>query len=339
METNVRVSVTSGLAAFVEASGGSFARVLAEAGVEARELADPERWMPVRRAAALLNAAARELRDDAFGLHYGLRREASAVGVLRYAIRHAPTVGAALRNADRFSGLQMQRGRMHFLPAGGLPLIRFEITPADYELLRWYSESVAVLGLRLVRSLCGEDWAPQRVRFGHSAPRDPREYERSFGCPVEFDQGVHFEVTLAPADLAREVVGADPTLLRLVESHLRLQLGGDPHDGWVAEVRHAVADALSNGEASIRAVSKRLGLSPRTLQRRLEAHRTSFQSIVSAVRRELADQYLGTADLSLAEVAFLLGYSDLSSFHRAFRRWSGKTPTEKRRSLISSAVS
>ncbi len=334
MESSVRVGVASGLAAFVAAGGGSFARVLAEAGVQERELADLERWMPVTRMAGLLNAAGRELRDDSFGLHFGLAREAAALGVLGYAIRHAPTVGAALRNADRFSGFQMQRGRMHFLPAGARPLIRFEITPRDYELCRAYVESTAVLGLRLVRSLCGADWCPQRMRFGHRAPRDLRVYTEVFQAPLEFEQDVHFEVTLAPADPSREVVGADPTLLRLVESHLRLQLAGEPHAGWVADVRHAIAETLSNADASIRAVSKRLGVSPRTLQRRLEQHDTSFQGLVSEVRRELADRYLGSAELSLAEVAFLLGYSDLSSFHRAFRRWSGKTPLEARRGVL-----
>jgi AraC-like DNA-binding protein len=99
-----------------------------------------------------------------------------------------------------------------------------------------------------------------------------------------------------------------------------------------------MADALTIGDPSGRAHGRRLGLSPRTLQRRLGEHRASFQRLLADVRRELADQYLRRPDLSLGEVAFLLGYQDLSSFHRAFRRWSGRTPLERRRTLVTAGA-
>jgi AraC-like DNA-binding protein len=133
------------------------------------------------------------------------------------------------------------------------------------------------------------------------------------------------------------VAGADPQLLAAVERHLDAQLAGDARGAWIEEVRRAMADALSHGDPNVRAIGRRLGLSPRTLQRRLGESQASFQGLLAEVRRDLAEQYLRRPDLSIGEVGFLLGYADLSSFHRAFRRWSGNTPRERRRTLASAA--
>jgi AraC-like DNA-binding protein len=184
--------------------------------------------------------------------------------------------------------------------------------------------------------LCGRNWRPQRVRLGQHAPANLAERERFFRSPLHFEQNLHMQTAFSAEEL--RVAGADPELLRVVERHLDAHLGSDGRGEWIDEVRQALADALSRGAPSVRALGRRLGLSPRTLQRRLGEHRASFQRLLADVRRELADQYLGRPDLSLGEVAFLLGYQDLSSFHRAFRRWSGRTPLARRRTLAAAGA-
>jgi AraC-like DNA-binding protein len=104
-------------------------------------------------------------------------------------------------------------------------------------------------------------------------------------------------------------------------------------DDWLAGLRSSVAESLCDGAPTIRTTSKRLGLSVRTLQRRLEQHDVDFRSLVAETRHELAKRYLAENTANLTEIAFLLGYSELSAFDRAFRRWTGSTPLAARRSL------
>jgi AraC-like DNA-binding protein len=338
MGTTVRAGATAGLLEYVAARGGAPARVLARADVALAELADSERMLPVARVVALFDAAAQELGDEDFGFHFGQQRDASVLGVLAFAILHAPTVGAALRNLDRYSGFQMRRGHMRFGRVGAIATITFEISLPDYEACRHYTEATATMGLRVMQILCGREWHPQRMRFGHRAPAQLGERQRFYRSPMLFGQGVHMQTAFSAADLELRVPAADPDLLRVVERHLDAHLGSDERGVWIEEVRQAMADALSIGDPSVRALGRRLGLSPRTLQRRLGEHQASFQRLLADVRGELADQNLGRNDLSLGEVAFLLGYNDLSSFHRAFRRWNGRTPLEHRRTLAGAAA-
>jgi AraC-like DNA-binding protein len=105
-------------------------------------------------------------------------------------------------------------------------------------------------------------------------------------------------------------------------------------DGFVGRVQSFVADTLRERAPSLRAIARRLHMSPRTLQRRLEAYGTSFHALVDDLRRELALAYLADPRLSLAEISFLVRFSGRSAFHRAFRKWTGRTPLQHRRSAV-----
>jgi AraC-like DNA-binding protein len=198
-------------------------------------------------------------------------------------------------------------------------------------------ESAAVVGLRIVQQLAGASWRPQRVVFGHPRPRDTAEHARIFDCPVSFGGDEHLRLEFDAGDLERPVPGADRSLLPIVEQHLDKLLERLSGASLVQDVRTALAEMLCDGSPNLRAVAKRLGMSVRTLQRRLEEHDVVFRDLVQEVRRELAERYLAERDANLTEVAFLLGYSELSSFDRAFRRWTGSTPVARRRILRSAA--
>jgi AraC-like DNA-binding protein len=134
--------------------------------------------------------------------------------------------------------------------------------------------------------------------------------------------------------LPRAVEGADRRLLPIVERP-RVELLASTGDagGWLDEVRNAIAESLCDGAPTIRTVAKRLGASVRTLQRRLGDHDAVFSTLVDEVRREIALRYLADGKADLTEIAFLTGYSELSAFGRAFRRWTGSTPLAARRRL------
>jgi AraC-like DNA-binding protein len=172
------------------------------------------------------------------------------------------------------------------------------------------------------------------VTFQHSPPVDLREHGRVFGCPVRFNRPVN-GVALRRALLDTPLVRADPGLCSVLDRHVRALIERIPRAEALSDrVRGLVASELSTGRASAAAVARKLHMSRRTLQRHLEAGGMTFRALCDGLRRDLAIRYLREREIAVAEVAFLLGFSEASAFHRAFKRWVGTTPTLYRRSPI-----
>lgn len=170
-----------------------------------------------------------------------------------------------------------------------------------------------------------------------TAPRELRaasEYAVYFGVPVQ--RGAELAVTFATSDAKRPFVTRNPAMWRFFEPELQRQLRAlDDAATMVEQVRVALLELLPSGRASIEQVASVLGVSARTLQRRLAVEDTRFQAVLSRTREELALHYLERSDLSGAEISFLLGYEDPNSFFRAFQHWTGKTPETARAALRS----
>jgi AraC-like DNA-binding protein len=178
------------------------------------------------------------------------------------------------------------------------------------------------------------------VRLGHAEPRDTREHVRLLGPALRFGQPIMTAIAFDPADLDREIAQADRGLLPIVERHLQELLAAAPSEtDWLAEIRNAVAESVPDGAPTIQTIAKRMGASVRTLQRRLGDHGVVFKDLVAETRRDLALRYLAHGTAELTEIAFLVGYSELSAFHRAFKKWTGETPQETKRRLARSSSS
>jgi AraC-like DNA-binding protein len=145
-------------------------------------------------------------------------------------------------------------------------------------------------------------------------------------------------LVFAASDLERQVPGADRGLLPIVERHLAASLPPRGEgDAWLEGLRDEISRRICDGQPTIFSLAKRLGLGVRTLQRRLDERGLVFKTLVEEIRRDLALRYLGDEGPSLTEVAFLLGYSEVSAFNRAFRRWTGGTPLSHRKRALAPA--
>ena len=329
MNSNVARAVLE----FVAAAGGPASSLRDEAGITPADLANPRRSLEVARLVNLLNAGARELGYDALGLHVGASFELATLGPFSYAVLNAPTVGVGLANLARYSAALAQGLGTPSLEVRGetarLELPRFG--SADANALRHLSEGGLVVLVRMMRRLRGPDWQPHEVSFQHDAPADTREHaallcpQLRFGCAAT---SIRFDAR----DLRAEVPGADRYLLPIAERQLRDALepaaGSDP---WLRELEILVASRVCDGHPPIRSVAPQLGLSVRTLQRRLEKRSMLYRDLVARVRFQLARRYLEETSTELEEIAFLLGYSELSAFDHAFRRWADQTPRAFRR--------
>jgi AraC-like DNA-binding protein len=143
-------------------------------------------------------------------------------------------------------------------------------------------------------------------------------------------------IALDASLLDKQVIGADPVVEAAMLKYVAEVTSHLPDDGTAGSVRRIVFETLESGEPAIESVARRLGTTPRTLQRRLHDEGTSFHQVLDEVRREVAVSHMRGRRATIDEVAFLLGFEKPSSFHRAFKRWTGVTPGEFRRQGASS---
>jgi AraC-like DNA-binding protein len=333
----VRAGVAASFRAFLARYPGVNAdRLIQAAGLDPRRVGDPDAVLDQEQWVALLEAAAHETRDPAFGLALAAQVPWKDLGVLGYVLLNSPTTGAALENSRRYLAVQ-QTGGVLTLETTSRD-VRYGYAMADRRITEYgqNTEGLFAMAVRMIREATGvATWAPRSVSFRHAGPADDAAHARFFRAPIRFGQRAN-TLVLAPADLAQRFVAADAGLLPVLERHAADCLTRLPRSSAFADdVRGAVIASISAGDPSIEAVATRLGTSARSVQRRLAADELSFKSVVDDTRLALAERYLADPALSLTETAFLLGYSDLSAFSRAFRRWTGKTALEFRRAAAS----
>jgi AraC-like DNA-binding protein len=196
---------------------------------------------------------------------------------------------------------------------------------------RQISEYVLGCVLVVFRQATGLDWRPLEVRFPHQEPADTSEHRRLFRAPLRF--GCYRSELVIPRNLLdAPLLRADPALQSLVEMQVKGLMKNVPRaEAAIDSIRRLLGEELCDGEPTLGLLAARLHMSARTLHRRLSTENTTFRRVVSEVRRELAERHLREGKLAVAEIAFLLGFSEASAFHRAFKRWTGLSPHAYRR--------
>jgi AraC-like DNA-binding protein len=184
----------------------------------------------------------------------------------------------------------------------------------------------------------GRNWQPLEIHFEHPRPLDGHEHARVFRAPTYFARPIN-AIVFRASDLDAVMPTADAYLLTLLEPVLRDRRTRANADDLVGLVRGSIERGFSGGGPAIARVAARLGMTSRTLHRRLQDRGVSFTDLVRASRRELALQHLATPHIPITEIAFLLGYSELSAFSRAFHQWAGMAPVRYRRQCLAAAGS
>jgi AraC-like DNA-binding protein len=315
------------LVAYVGGLGLPTARLRHVLGLRERDLRDPDARVPDRAAAEAWRVAFEITNDSALGLHMAQAIPRGALDLLEYAFRSSPTLQAGLERLARYGRVISDRAAATLVHEGDALVILWqggvERSRADFAL---------AFVLRMAREATGRPIAPVDVRVAHPEPARLAEYREFFRAPIRFNAPAN-QLRLQRADLAAPLVSADAALSRILSRRLEKMVRQLPRrdESTVARVRREVIEGLAPGRASSKAVSRTLGLSERTLSRRLHASGTSFRRILDDVRRDLAMSLLADRAAGTAEIAFVLGYSEAAAFHRSFRRWTGQTPDTFRR--------
>lgn len=307
--------------------------LLAEVGVTEAQLADRDDYVPLSMQVRLGEAVARRCPGINVGLVVLEHMRVSTLGVLGYVVSHCATLRDALEAFARYQAVLSPALRWRVDPQSqpqskvrAHPRIRIE-APPPLQRLGFPLETQVGCWLVLGRELTGVSWSPVRVQLRHHPYGPPEEFADRFGCPVEFGAPVN-ALELPPEVLDLPVVGArpelQPSLARLAQTLVR---GQPAPEDYESRVRALLLEQLPRGLTSKEEAARRLGVSPRTLTRRLQEDGASFRELLEQVRQQLARAWLADPAVAIHEIAYLLGYSEPSTFHRSFRRWTGQTPT------------
>ena len=325
----VSVFALRAFAAGLDAAGLDAAGLLADLGLSGPSLEDADARIPAPVAFRAFEEIAARAGDPSLALRVAEHVPLGTIGFLDYHARSSPTLGEAIRRTIRYFALVNDRMEATLEIDGDAARLvqRSRGAPVPRQVAEFQIAMIVARG----RMLTGRAWPMHHVSFVHPAPADTREHERFFGAPVRFEQPVD-AMQFDRAFLDHPLATADPALSSVLERYAQGLVARLPAgDSTLDDARGAIAELLRQGDASLDATAARLGTTRRTLQRKLSEQGTSHAVLVDGVRKELALYWLCNPRTTITEVAYLLGFSEPAAFHRAFKRWTNKTPAEYRR--------
>jgi AraC-like DNA-binding protein len=304
--------------------------LLEEANLTLHQIKDTSIRLRVRDQIRFLNLAAVALQDELLGFHLAQQPDLREFGFLYYISASSGQLGEALQKLARYSSIANEGVSLKYLSGTNVGISFRYIGVSRYQDRHQIEFFVAAL-IRLCRQLTGVRLVPFRVRLTHRRDDKRSELVKFFGGRVEFGATVD-EVSFTLASKNIPIVSADHHLNKLLVIYCEEALRRRPinRSSFRSDVENALVPLLPHGRAKLDEIARRLGVSRRTLARRLSAERLTFSAIVESLKIELAKRYMADEDLSISQVAWLLGYQEVSSFTHAFKRWTGKTPRQAR---------
>lgn len=329
----ISIAATTGLLEAIAAADGNPDPILLKLGVPRSKFSNREGFIASSVFAQLLDEAARATGDDCFGLHFGERYNPKNIGPLVYIVLNSPTIKAGFENVGRYLRIHNQAGRVSFDTVGERFYFRFLLAGLGAVPPRQHNEYSVAVALNTIRLMVGSRWAPIEVQFAHEAPHRITEHLRIFGAPVEFGTETNAFV-IEREFVERQVPAADQRLYRILQQYLDRVLNDMPEENdLLAAARKTIAELMREKNPKLTEVAKKIPMSPRTFERRLKEHGIVFKKLVDDTRRRFAFSYLRDLKNTMTEIAFLLGYSEVSAFNRAFKRWTGSTPLDYREKI------
>ena len=306
--------------------------LLRAAGLTPEEVDDRQARLGVRQQVELLVLAAEALGDDLLGCHLAEDCDLREMGLLHFVMASSATLGEALERAERYSTI-INEGICLRCVRGSDLAVRFTYVGVPRHLDRHQMEAVATLLVRIARQLTTVALRPVRMSLAHPRCGVSGTLEALLGCVIAFG-AEQDEIAFSRNAGAVPLAGADPYLNELLVGYCEEALShrARPVAALRTRVENAITPLLPHGRARVGDIAAELGIGPRTLSRRLAAEGLTFARVLDDLRSDLARQYLKDQTLSISQIAWLLGFQEVSAFTHAFKRWTGQTPTQERSS-------
>jgi AraC-like DNA-binding protein len=314
---------------FMRAHRLDYQRAARAAGIDPAVATSPEARVPLRNLAQLLENVARETGNDALGAQIGATFQLGTTGTLDYVISNAPTLRVALNDYTRFLGLVSdgldvrleERPRMSCM---------ITPTPAAFGPSTQLMDAQTAVRVARIRRIMRDASLPLSVELKRVRPKAIAEFRRIFGSGVRFEQAEN-RIGIATRALDEPLPAADPQLYKvLVQAANKALAESERTANPISRLISYISASLPHGDVEIAAAAEAVGLSPRQLRRQLAHADTTFRHVLYETRKSIADHYINETALTMTEIAFLLGFSELSAFSRAAKKWFGGTPRELR---------
>ncbi len=331
----VLASAATGIVGFIEKFGGDVDRIFGDCRILPDMAGSPTLKLKLSAFCLLFEESARGTGHDNFGLWFGNQFRPRDLGMWGYAAVSAPTLGSALENLVGLFRFHQESSAMQLrADADGLVRLEYQITAPSIVERRQDAELSLGMFLNFIREACGPCWAPEEVHFEHPKPRMPKEHEAAFDAPVYFSQPAN-ALLFRPCILARPRPASDLKLMAIMRTCLeRLSADALAEDALIDRLRAAIRMRLPDGYPALEEVAAELRAPLGAIHRDLHDAGATWPELVERVRRDLALSYVRQRQLPFSEIAMLLGYSELSAFSRAFRRWTGASPREWRSRVL-----
>jgi AraC-like DNA-binding protein len=310
----------------MEAAGCDSSALLAEAGFDLKALDGPTVRCPLTQTARLWGLAVAATGDPAFGIKVASHIKQTTFHALSYGLSASSTLKEAFERVQRYCHVASDAIEYEFFRRGSE--YHFVIEPAG-PVADESVDALVAAHLRMCRSLIGHDYSPLRIEFRRARPARIEDFERLLRAPLLFD-AAQTRLVFDSAAIERPLDGGNPELARHNDAIALQYLSQIERDNLQGRVRDVLTQRLARGEPSQEEVAELLNMSARTLQRKLGDGGTTYKEILDETRRVLALAYLSAPRHSVSDVTYLLGFSAGSSFTRAFRRWTGQSPSDWR---------
>jgi AraC-like DNA-binding protein len=322
--------ITRRACAAMRGAGIELAPLLARAGLTSQQVDDDHARISVRSQIRLIELGAEAMQDEFLGFHLACDLDLREIGLLYYVLASSDTLGESLRRAVRYSTIANEGVALRFRDEADAAMT-FTYVGVDRHLDRHQIEFWLTSFARICRQLTGRHLIPTHAKVIHHREKGSPELSTFFGCDVEFGADVD-EVAFPFAVKDLPVVSGDPYLNDLLIKYCEDALSDRQgiRGTLRSDLENEIVQLLPHGKTQMGEIARRLGMSKRTLARRLSSEGLTFAGILAHLRVDLARRHLTDEDLAISQIAWLLGYQEVSAFTHAFKRQTGKTPREVR---------
>lgn len=301
--------------------------VIERAGIAKEQLYDSQLRTP-HSAQSLFWQAAEEVSADPYiGLHLGKHMPLLKGQVIEYLFFSSPTLGDGIKRMLNYQRLISDAIILHLIEDNDEAYIAFSFPEMP---LRHLAECSCGALIQFLKAVSDGEFTAKKVHLKHSSDNNRNEYEKIWEAAVEFSKDEN-RVYFDKAFLNYRSLHAQPELFSVHEQLASQQLAQLELQDLIADVQTHIAGLLETGEINVETVAKQLNMNPRTLRSQLTEAGTSFSQVLNDYRHHLAKKLLAKTNESIAEIVYLTGFSEPSTFYRAFKRWEGITPVEYRK--------
>ena len=313
-------------------AGIDVASLMASARVTLQQVEDDSIRITVPGQIKFVELVANALQDDLLGFHLARDFDLREMGFLYYIPASSPTLGEALRRFERYIAIANEGITLRVREGRDDLTVTFHYVGVNRLSDRHQSEAFLTFLVRLCRHLTNRRLVPSYASVCHRRGMGRSELDKFLGCAVVFGANTD-EVVFPAATAEMPMLSVDPFLSQLLIKYAEETREYHKYGGaFETDLGNIVASLLPHGKARVPEVAHSLGMSQRTLARRLASEGLTFSGIVSKLKTELAKRYLNEQGLTVSQVAWLVGYQEVSGFTHAFKRWTGKSPREARAS-------